>query len=276
MYKLIVALCLLITSAAFAANMPSRNPNPLIQKNFKVWPFNVIRASGDIDIEITTANRYQLTFDGRLRSFERTKFDFQNSTLIINAPIRACRWIRPKIKITMPSLAQFNYWAGTGNIKIHSLQSRAPLSLDIRGNPKIDISGNILPGKMIIQGNTQLSIYWINACEFYLTAMGHARICLAGNVGTFAATASQWAWINARYLHARRGFVRSCHHARIDLQSSCNLSTFATPCSSIYYYQRPYLQAPFLQGGGAVIPMVPMCYPPCDDCNCDCCKNTWH
>lgn len=148
MYKIIVAFCLiLITNTAFADKLTSRPQNPPVHKTFKVWPFNIIRASGDVDIEVTTTNHYQLTFDGRQRSFERTKVGFQKSTLVIDGPIKACRWERPKIKISMPSLAQFNYWRGSGDIKIHCSQSRAPLSLDLQGNAKIAISGNVIPGK---------------------------------------------------------------------------------------------------------------------------------
>jgi hypothetical protein len=264
-----------IDTASASSNL--RTNNPCVHKNFYPPAFNAIQAVGDIDIQVDTSRyRHEVIVSGRLKNAQAIKFEVKNSTLWINALAQNRLLGRSKVKVCMPTLARFIYTGGCANITISCIRSIYPLSLDIKGNTRVNVSGNIIPGKIVIGGKTQMSIGWINACDFYLKAMDNAKICVTGSVNTFSADASQCAWINAKYLCTTRAFVKSYGRSRIDVRASCSLSTLAAQNSAIYYYQYPYMQTPFVQGAGSVIPMVPICYPPCSDCNGACCKNGWH
>lgn len=84
---------------------------------------------------------------------------------------------------------KLNYTQGTGNISIKQSwpSYRYPLSLNICGNPKVSINGNVRLCKLVAGGNAEISLYWINSDDLYLRAMNKARVCLAGTVGTLEA-----------------------------------------------------------------------------------------
>ena len=251
--------------------------NSCVHQCFQIPPFSSIQALGDVDIQIdTSSHKYEVTISGRLKNTQTIKFEVRNSTLWINPLAQNPLLGRPKIKICMPMLLRLIYTGGCANITVNCIRLLCPLSLDIHGSPKINICGNIIPGEIVIGGGTQLLMYWINGGDFCLKATDDARVCVAGSVHTFAADSFDSSWINAKYLRTTRAFVKSHDRSRVDLRPSCSLSTLASQNSVIYYYQHPYMQTPFVQKAGSVIPMSPICYPSCKDCDAACSKNSWH
>jgi hypothetical protein len=239
--------------------------------------FNSIQVIGDLDVQIDGGfHRQQLEVSGRLKNVQAIKMYMKGKTLHIGTLVQPPFSPRVKIRASMPSFNQFSYGGGSGNINIKQLHPAQAVSMNIQGSPRVSINGNVRLHRLIVGGNSQLSIYWINSCDVSLTATDNAKISVAGMVGTLEADAFQCAWINARYLRAERVFVKSYGGSRVDVSAMCALNALASHYSTIYSYQDPRFQAPYMQCAGSVIQMTHLCFPPCDLCDNACCKNGWH
>lgn len=275
-----ILLLFFLTNSAVAAIRYSRAPkNPYVSKQLQLPYFQAIQANGNVDLQIDGSPYGQsVCISGRLKDTQAVRMFVKGKTLYIASYARCQPSCRVKVRLAISRLDQLNYTQGTGNISIKQSwpSYRYPLSLNICGNPKVSINGNVRLCKLVAGGNAEISLYWINSDDLYLRAMNKARVCLAGTVGTLEAYTFQSAWINARYLRAKRAFVKSYNSSRIDVRVVCSLNALASQNSGIYYYQDPKFQAPYMQCAGSVVNMSHICYPPCSICDNACCKNGWH
>jgi hypothetical protein len=275
-------LLFLLANVSVAAPRYYFQPKPKPQnryvcKTLSVPYFDSIWASRDMDLQIDGSSYgQQVTVSGELKSVQAIKVSMRKNTLCIVPMARKRFSCRAKIRIAVPRLKQFEYAGGSANISITQSRPSCPITMNIYGKPKVSIDGNVRLCELLVGGGTQLSIYWVNSCDFYLRATDNARICLAGIAGTFEADSFGSAWINARYLRATRAFVKSYSNSRIDVRAICSLNALASQHSAIYYYEDPRFQSPYMQCAGSVIGMTHLCCPPCDLCDRACCKNGWH
>lgn len=248
-----------------------------ICKQLRLPCFDGVEVIGDVDVDIEGgACGQQVEVSGRSKSVRAVVACTKGRTICIRTLAQCRGWQRPKICIRVPMLSRFNYKSGAANITIQKLSPCYPVCMDIQGRPKVTINGNIRLRRLIVGGSSEVSVFWINSCDFYLRATDCAKVCLAGVAKTFEVDAFQSASANARYLHAQRVFVKSHDCSRVDVRASCALNALASEGSYIYSYQNSRFQAPFMQCGGSVVQMTDICCPPNDICDEACCKNGWH
>jgi hypothetical protein len=283
--KLILTCCIFLFIAASAeANSQSINKSKTVytHKTIRLPYFNAVHITGDVNLEIdTTSCRRCITVEGSRETLKNIKMSAKKAILSITIPKCAtkCKCACPPPKIRMrictPLLNQFTYAEGDGNININLTSTANCSCIRLKGNSKTNINGDLHLQKLLLGGKTNLSIAWLNSCDFYLEATDKARIGIAGRVGVLEANVSGLAWVNARYLNAQCAFVKTQDRSRLDVRVSKSLNALASQSSRIYYYQDPKFQAPYMQSRGSVINMTYNCCPPCDLCDSACCKNGW-
>lgn len=271
-------LLFLLINSAYAATRYSGVPqNPYISKQLKLPYFQSIQTYGDMDLQIDGGSyRQTVGISGRRKTLQSTRMYVKGKTLYIVTLARSQMASRAKIQIVAPRLNQLNCSGGSGNIRIEHISPARPFGMDIYGNSNVSLNGNIRLRNVMVGGNTKLWVYWVNSCDCSLNAMGNAKISVAGIATTLEINAFQNARIDARYLRTKRAFIKSYGNSRVDLQAMCSLNAFASGCSTIYYYEDPRFQAPYMLRGGSVVGMTHVCCPPCDLCDRACCKNGWH
>lgn len=251
--------------------------NPYVHKQLRFPHFDAVEVIGNVDVDIDggACGQQQVEVSGRSKSVRAFVAFTKGRTLYVGMLAHRGSQ-RLKASICAPMLKQFNCRSGCPNITIQNLSSYCPICMNIQGRAKATINGNVRLRRLIVGGDSQVSVFWINSCDFYLKATDCAKICLAGVVKTFEADAFRSACVNARYLRARRVFVKSYDCSRADVSASCALNALASGASNIYFYQHPKFQAPFMQCAGSVVQMTDICCPPNDICDIACCKNGWH
>jgi len=255
-----------------------KEQNPYIHKQISLpSSFNAVTVIGDIDVDMDGSRGQQVKVSGRLKDVQSVVTYVRGKTLYVTTLTKGKRTERLKMRINTLNLSQFRYDKGFGRINMQGLSSRYPIfCMNIQGAPKVNINGDLRLQKLIVGGQSQVSIYWVNSCDFSLVARDNASVCVGGIATTFEAFTCQCARINAKYLRTKRVFAKSYGCSRMDVRASCALNALASDGSAIYFYQNPRFQAPFMQRAGSVIQMTDLCCPPCGICDNACCKNGWH
>lgn len=261
--------------STYAASSPQQNP--YVHKKLCLPCFKSIQASGDIDFQIdTSAYRQMVEVSGRLKNVQAVSMEVKGKTLYIGMLAQGQKRCRTKVRICAPWLTGVSYGGGSGNIWIRQRYRSCPLCLSVYGSPNVKIDGSVRLCQLVAGEDAKIWMYWVNSIDCYVKAMDGARVCLAGVANTLEVNSFGRAWINTRYLRARRAFIKSYDNSRVDVSAICSLNALASQHSGIYYYQDPRFQAPYMQCAGSVVDMTKIYYPCCDLCDRACCKNSWH
>lgn len=142
---------------------------------------------------------------------------------------------------------------GRGMVKVTGLYANS-LAIKGEGSNLIELRGRLGVSNIDLSGG-KLSGYWIDSRHMNVRATGNAVVQLAGRVKLFEANIYGTAHLNARYLRARRVFVKTYDKALAELQVTESQNTLASDNSNIYYYKNAKFQGDFMARSGAVLNM---------------------
>jgi hypothetical protein len=271
--------------------------DPQLSQKYNAQPFQAINISGPIDVQIVSGQtRPTLQLLGDADGLAHVYAAVKDGTLYLSTqadyvPNENCHLVA---KVNSTFLGLINY-QGTGkvtatnltgpinvvakgngtvtllgkNLDLRNVQVAAANNVHILGikssllNVQDDGSGKVnLAGTMVLQsvtysGTGPLSIYWIDSSDVTVTGNGKGRIFLAGTAGNLDVNVAERTYLDAKYLRAKRAFVRTSDYARTDVWTQCSLSTLAMGSSNIYYYSDPALMVgSYAQPPAAVLRMT--------------------
>lgn len=151
------------------------------------------------------------------------------------------------------NLRQLNA-AGASNISISGIKSNF-LNITNKSSGRINLNGNMVVNTINQQGKGSLHIEWVNSTRVTVNGSGPGSVFLAGIARELNATLSDHFKLDAKYLHAEKGFINTRTDAQAHVWTKNNLSALATAGSNIYYYHDSQMVAGYMRAPGSVLRM---------------------
>jgi len=130
------------------------------------------------------------------------------------------------------------------------------LNVNVGQSSTVRITGVMNLKTLRFSGAGWLNMYWLDSP--YLTVlgkdMGYAQ--LAGVAGTIEAHLYDNSHLDARYLRAEKGYIKTNQRATADMWVKQSLNSVAKGQSNIYYYRAPDHEGPYMRENGAIMSMV--------------------
>lgn len=281
--------------AAQAVNTVAHTNTGAFVEKFKAQPFSAIDINGPINVQIQAGQTQPaLELIGDRTSLAYLYAAVKNGVLYLGLqPGAQAQTSNILAKVSVPRLNQIRY-AGSGNVvgdhlsgpltlasggtgtvillgsnldlqdlwvtnagNIHILGIKSDqLNINDAGSGKINLGGNMVLNNLNYQGTGPLSIEWVNSSKINVTGSGRGKIFLAGIADQLDATLSNHVVMDAKYLHAEKGFINTREGARADVWTRYNLSALATQGSHIYYYHDSQMVGGYMIAPGTVIRMT--------------------
>ncbi len=128
-----------------------------------------------------------------------------------------------------------------------------PLNLTISQNAKVRLSGMIPLMSLNIQDKSWFSAYWVNGATVKICAKDASYVQLAGTAEVLDVELKDSAHLNARYLRAKRTFVKTFGHSEAKISTTEHQHVLASDASNVYFYNRPESQTDFMAYDGSVL-----------------------
>lgn len=146
---------------------------------------------------------------------------------------------------------------GDGLTQINQVTSRH-LHVKLADHAHLQLNGFAALKHLEMKGSSWFSLAWVKTTTLILCASDKARIELAGIVNQFDAQLWNAAKLNARYLRARRAFVKTHDNSIAEISATTHQHTLATEASDIRFYHLPDMKTDFMNFDGAVLDMRPL------------------
>lgn len=141
--------------------------------------------------------------------------------------------------------------SGKGNIVLNGVSSKS-LTIESSGEDQVALTGVACLKKLSFSGKSRISIYWIDSPELKIIGSGTGFVRLAGHVGVLETETYNHATIDAKFLRAKRTFVKSFNASTVHLRSTTEQNVLALNNSNIYYYNPSKLNGRFMADTGSV------------------------
>lgn len=143
---------------------------------------------------------------------------------------------------------------GDGLTQISGVKSRH-LHVKLAEHAKLRLTGVAALKHLEMEGDSWFSLAWLKTPTLILCASNKAYIELAGIVNKLDAQLWNSAKLNARYLRARRAFVKTHDNSVAEIAATAHQHTLATDASDIRFYNLPDMKTDFMNFDGAVLDM---------------------
>lgn len=141
---------------------------------------------------------------------------------------------------------------GPGYIQMSGVIS-PHLHVKLSRQAKVKLTGIAALRRLDMDGTSWFSMSWVKTPTLIVRATGKAYIQLAGIVNKLDAEISDFAQLNARYLRARRAFVKTHGNSVAKIAATHHQHTLATDASDIRFYNLPEMRSDFMAFDGAVL-----------------------
>lgn len=198
-------------------------------------PFNKIDISGSLNVYIDGGSAKSFVHaTGDQDSLRYVTAIVRNGTLYLGMkPGYIVQNGRLSVIIHKDDLTQIRY-TGSGQITATNLKER--ITIIDEGTGPMNLRGKIILQDLVYNGRGTLSMYWIDSTNVTISGNGNGKVYLAGVAGLLDIRIGGHTWVDAKQLHARRGFIKTNDSARADVWVRDSLSTLAQGHSNIYYY----------------------------------------
>lgn len=143
---------------------------------------------------------------------------------------------------------------GGGDTQISGVTSRR-LHVKMSGKSKLRLTGIAALKRLEMKDESWFSLSWEKSTTLDVRACDKAYIEIAGIVNRLDAEIWNHAQFNARYLRARRAFVKTHDYSVAHISTTYHQHTLATDASDIRFYNLPKMKTDFLSYDGAVLDM---------------------
>ncbi|MEE9451751.1 MAG: DUF2807 domain-containing protein [Gammaproteobacteria bacterium] len=257
-----------------------------------VEPFNVVRASGDVNIHIISdpGNYAVRLIGGEKESAEVEVRVLDNVLYVHRDPSKSDQ--EPLAEIYVDSLYQLDY-TGDANVFAGNLDSalldvtvdtQGTVSLagkiglrelSVQGSGKVDIDGIVsrelavtLEGsaKVVLHGHADLETLdytgsgeiifpTVNSTELDINGSGSAYVELGGKVNKLNVKLNDSALFNGKSLVAQQANIKTYQQSLAEIHVVGAQEALASDESNIYYYQEPKFKANYMAEDGSVLYM---------------------
>lgn len=143
---------------------------------------------------------------------------------------------------------------GGGDTQISGVTSRR-LHVKMSGKSKLRLTGIVALKRLDMKDASWFSLSWEKSTTLVVRACDKAYIEIAGIVNRLDAEIWNHAQFNARYLRARRAFMKTHDYSVAHIAVTHHQHTLATDASDIRFYNLPEMKTDFLSYDGAVLDM---------------------
>lgn len=143
---------------------------------------------------------------------------------------------------------------GNGITQISGVTSRH-LHVKLGDHAKLRLMGFAALKHLEMAGNSWFSLAWVKTPTLIVCASDKAYIELAGIVNKLDAQLWNSAKLNARFLRAKRAFVKTHDNSVAEIATTAHQHTLATDASDIRFYNLPNMKTDFMNFDGAVLDM---------------------
>lgn len=127
------------------------------------------------------------------------------------------------------------------------------LHVKLSSQAKVKLTGIASLRRLDMDGTSWFSMSWVSTPTLIVRATGKAYIQLAGIVNKLDAEIGGFSQLNARYLRARRSFVKTHDNSVAKISTTEHQHTLATDASDIRLYNLPEMKTDFMAFDGAVL-----------------------
>lgn len=285
-----VSLLALISSA-------QAQPGPVVKQ--LDMPYRGVEILGPVNVQIEqlqVPRRAQIIADKQ--TFNTVQMAERNGMIFIGKTTwpTPCATKAPSIRLCLPCLYQLNI--GRNSI-VTATYLTGPLSVVARDNATLNLSGDNLnlkdlnvygpatvnisgvyspglnlyhdgSGKINLQGMANLRNFTqigtgqtvfcgVNGKHATINMIGQNQLTIAGQTCVLEANLSRCATLDAKNLHALRGYIHTCGNSHAEVWVKNSLTAWAAGSSNIYYYTDPRFVAQYMCPPAAVIRMTGIC-----------------
>jgi hypothetical protein len=120
---------------------------------------------------------------------------------------------------------------------------------------KLRLTGIAALQHLEMKDKTWFSLSWVKTPSLILCASDKSYIELAGIANKLDAQLWNYSQLNARYLRARRAFVKTHNHSIAKISATQHQHTLAKDASDIEFYNLPDMKTDFMALDGSVLDM---------------------
>jgi hypothetical protein len=143
---------------------------------------------------------------------------------------------------------------GSGYTQISGVTS-PHLHVKIGDEAKVKLTGTAALRRLDMDGSSWFSLSWVKTPTLIVRSAGKAYIQLAGIVNKWDADLRDFSQVNARYLRARRAFVKTHDNSVARVSTTHHQHLLASDASDIREYNLPEMKTDFMAFDGAVLDM---------------------
>lgn len=143
---------------------------------------------------------------------------------------------------------------GGGYTQIGGATSRR-LHVKVSENSKLRLKGVVALKRLDMKGKSWFSLFWEKSPTLIVRACDQASIEIAGIVNKLDGEVWNSAKLNARYLRARRVYMKTHDYSVALISATRHQHTLAADSSDIRFYNLPEMKTDFMAGDGAVLDM---------------------
>ncbi len=252
--------------------------------------FSKIDSQGDINIFVSYGKHYSVSAPRK----DALLFQLTQKKDTLSVALIPETKVRPDLFITLPHVEKISY-KGDGDLVANKIHSHH-LNLLVNNDGETWISGKKLPlhylkdsghgpitvshmltndliihmgGKgvvnlrgianlrrLVYDGEGALNMYWLSSCDVDIIGSGHASAFIAGVADHANIVLSGKAYLNSRYLRAKKEYIKTHGYSRADVTAQRVLNALATGHSNVYYYMRPEVAlGRYMKDHGAILSM---------------------
>lgn len=222
--KLLVLIILVITPSVFATNL------------FSNESFSRIEANGRFNIQIMPATNAGFDID---QSEPCVTAVVRDDTLFLttNIPPREQQQMNyhaANVMVWLPMLTALSL-NGDNTVTVKDVKT-SDLNINT-DNSNVTFNGVVNVKKIDANGNSRVSLRWVNGGSVNVITEDNARIHLAGVANLLQARAYGHSYLDAQYLRTPAVLVYTEDDATAEVLPTHSLYAFAYDSSNIYYYK---------------------------------------
>lgn len=176
----LAVISLVLTSCEKSNFFVIRGEGPVVNQNFDIVNFDEVELSGEIDVEISQGDAYEVVVEGQQNIIDRLRFENNNGELEIRLLRGVYRDYTLKVYLTAPDMNKVCL-SGSGDIIFNGFSNLDDLELKVSG------SGNIFSNDYIEANSVSFKISGTGNIDFLCltestttTISGSGDITLSG------------------------------------------------------------------------------------------------
>lgn len=157
------------------------------------------------------------------------------------------------VTVSTPYINSLNL-SGNSSLIAHNIRTQG-LFINAHNHSYVLLTGYVDVNKIIVDGDSYVSVRWVNSDELTVRARQNGRIFIAGVARVLKARLYDCSHLGARYLRAPTVLVQTWNNSSASVLATYSLSAFANDQSNIYYYKTSPSYLEYTQFSGNVLPM---------------------